>query len=106
MRHERLLYTAVEDEQEQLYIQQIANERMEKQEAARREATDAVYAKQKKITGNVQGVSEQRRISITVLRWSNRGERWNSSRKKEREEQKFELKTATDTWEHQSPDSH
>jgi hypothetical protein len=46
--------------EENARIQQIANERMEKQEADRRAAIDAVYAKQKKIAGNAQGFLEQR----------------------------------------------
>jgi hypothetical protein len=60
VRHERLLYTAVEHKQEQLSIQHIANERIKKQEAARRAAIEAVYTQQKKIAGNAQqGVLEQ-----------------------------------------------
>lgn len=46
--------------EENARIQQIANQRMEKQEADRRAAIDAVYAKQKKIAGNAQGFLEQR----------------------------------------------
>lgn len=46
--------------EENARIQQIANQRMEKQEADRKAAIDAVYAKQKKIAGNAQGFLEQR----------------------------------------------
>ena len=48
------------DAEENARIQAIANQRMEKQEQDRKSAIDAVYAKQKKIAGNAQGVLEQR----------------------------------------------
>jgi hypothetical protein len=48
------------DAEENARIQAIANQRMEKQEQDRKAAIDAVYAKQKKIAGNAQGVLEQR----------------------------------------------
>ena len=86
VRYERLLYTAVEHEQEQLCIQQIANKRIKKQEAARRAAIEAVYAQQKKIAGNARVVLEQRQREEEEFNYRVEMEQqrraWNSSRRK------------------------